>query len=63
MKKIKQVNGLIIAECNDKEAILLGSKYAIFTSEEYAYGPGCRSEEWQADSLKEAEDWCKYKRN
>lgn len=50
MKKIKQLNGMVIAQDTKTQ------EYSIFTKEEYSYGEGLRYPEFDGiDSLEEAE--------
>lgn len=57
MKKVKVVNGLVIARWFNKSDAASG--YQIFTKEEYAYGQGYRSQEWETSTLEEAIEWAK----
>jgi hypothetical protein len=59
LKKVKKVNGLIIAEYSTNESKENGYSHAVFTEDEFAYGSGLRSEEWQASNLQEAIEWAK----
>jgi hypothetical protein len=50
VKKIKIVNGLIIAKANPQEVLETGCLYHVFTKYEWGYGQGCRTAEWQTDT-------------
>ena len=59
MKKIKTYKGWIIAQFqkeNDLENFEL-NRFYIFTQDEWKHGKGLRSPEWDAGSLKEAEEF------
>jgi hypothetical protein len=62
MKKIKTYKNHVIAETNEKERSEEGkNNYEIYTSEEWNFGNGCRYPDYDAGSIKEAEDFIKFK--
>lgn len=48
MKKIKMYKGFVIAR--------EGAEWFVFTAEEWSYGSGMRTPEFECQSLKECED-------
>ncbi|KZE65126.1 hypothetical protein AV545_04170 [Paenibacillus jamilae] len=53
--KVKQYKGFKIHETQD---ITMGSPlFVVYTAEEWAYGKGIRSNEWEACSMQEAKDF------
>lgn len=55
MKKVKDMNGYVIAELNSKERQELNTNYQVFTKDEWKYGEGCRYPEYDdCETLQQA---------
>jgi hypothetical protein len=57
MKKIKTLKNFVICETNENERKKGLNNFIIFTKEEYSFGDGCRYHDYDAGSIREAEEF------